>query len=371
MTFRSSTFAALGLSTVVAAALFTAWLLNDSTRVLATIQLIVAPLLLICFSGFSFLGVKVPRLVLGAAVIGTLTGAVVTYSHVDLAPGAFVVSRFADDELETVTKITRDRMRQGVGWRGLTMIGTHHQTITSHGEASALLQRNGDLGGVIWGSPRWLNVSLQQTPPVSVRALLSEAINDEYRLRRRLPDLKLLTSIPIFGISGSAEYPTVNFLGRLALAWRHFFTVISHPDARPEFELQLRSMAGVKGRWTAYSHRAVPMWMTGTYHLTQALSHSVVEAGEINCALGSFEAALSQLRPGDNRDLEIAILNNHAVALIVKSLLAGNRLVLEREAMRLLAQVSSVTRTKQMYETPIGSLAVVKENLLRLKGKNE
>jgi hypothetical protein len=112
------------------------------------------------------------------------------------------------------------------------------------------------------------------------------------------------------------------------------------------------------------------MWMTGTYHLTQALSHSVVEAGEINCALGSFEAALSQLRPGDNGDLEIAILNNHAVALIVKSLIAGNRVVLEREAMRLLARVSSVARTKQMYEAPTVSLVVVKENLLRLKGKN-
>ncbi len=370
MTFRSSRFAVLALATIIAVAFFITWGVSDSTRVLAAVQLAVVPAVLFFFSRFSWLGVKVPRLVLAAALVCTLAGAAVTYSHVDLARGAFVVSRFSDDELETATKITRDRIRRAVGWSGMTMIGTHHLPVTSHEEAAVLLQRDSRLWGVIWGTPRWLNVSLRQTPPLLVHTLLSKGVADEYRLRRRLPNLQLLSSIPILGISGSAEYPTIDFVGRLALTWKDFFTIISHPDAGLEFEMQVRSMAGVKGSWSSYSHRAVPMWMTGTYHLTQALSHAVVDAGEINCALGSFEAALAQLRPGDNGDLEIAILNNYAVALIAKSFIAGDRVRLERQAMTLLARVPLVARTKQMYAAPLQSLEVVKENLLRLRGKN-
>lgn len=307
---------------------------------LPMLQLIGAPVLILLFSRLRIAGVRIPRIVIALSLLGVLLGAVLTYSHIDLRSGAFVVARFSEDNLEKETKIFRDRIRKVVGWKGLTLVGTHYGSVASEHDARSLVERNQKLGGVIWGTPRWLSVTLRQSEPLPLFDGEAARFAQDFAFPPRFKGLKLITSVGGTGLSTSTEYPTVDFLGRLAVLWSSYVETLRAPQADNDFERLSRSLAGVKGAWTTFAHRAVPMWMTGTYHLRRALVDGGDQVGEVLCAIRALNAAFAQLRPGDNPELQVAILNNQALAYVVRAQQIAERQVALRQAQVLLKQAA-------------------------------
>lgn len=339
-------------------------------------QLIFAPLVVLAISQISLCLRTVPFWVTFTALAGTALGGILTYSHVDLARGAFVVARFEEDALEKETKIFRDRIRKTVGWDGLTLVGSHYESVKSDEEATSLLTSNKKLGGVIWGTPRWLHVSFQQLPELRLFEGAESSFASDYALPKKYHQLKIITSIPGTGLSTSAEYPTVEFLGRLAQAWSMYTSALITPQLEDTFEMRTRSLAGVKGRWTAFSHRAVPMWMTGTYHLRRAIVIESDSYGELSCAIRAFTAALSQLRQNDNPELRVAVLNNLALAYLIRAQQVKHRVTMLNQAKLLLKQAVAVT-SKSIQPKQTGrfkdSIEILKSNakiILSKPGRN-
>jgi hypothetical protein len=330
---------------------------------LALYQLCVFPLVVLAFSQVALFGIKPPKILLMGALFAGAAGALFTHSNVDLAAGAFVVAQFEEDELSRETKIFRDRIRKVLGWRGLTVVGTHSASVDSFEEAAHLLRTSPKLSGVIWGTPRWLTVSLKQYPMLPVFAGEAREFVEEYQVPRRVQKLQVITSVPGVGLSSSGESPTVEFLGRLADVWQDFAPALNMPHRYEGYEMALRTLSGTKGKWTSFSHRALPMWMTGTLHLARAVHTRHPELGEILCAIKSFEAATSQLRQNDNPELMVAILNNQAIAQIVRSYLSAHRVTEQVKAKELLKQATQVSFAKNPYPLDHGGVAAAQGNL--------
>jgi hypothetical protein len=123
----------------------------------------------------------------------------------------------------------------------------------------------------------------------------------------------------------------------------------------------------LKERWTSFSHRAVPMWMMGTYHLVRAISSKELEKGELSCAISSFEAARAQLRPSDNLELQSAISNNLAVALLLREAAERAHSQVPKVVVKLLKRCF---KHEKLSHRSLPASALASFNLSILKGKH-
>ncbi len=343
-------------------------LVGVESRTLALVQLFLFPLIVLLASRVELGGVAVPRWVLGFALVGALGSALLTYTHVDLARGAFIVAPLEGDSGDNDTKIRRDRIRRPLGAAGLALVGTHANSVHSQGEAETILKKNPTLGGLVWGSTRWVNVSLSAHAPLAISSLPVESFGSRFLRERHYADLKIATSIGTFGISDGLDPTTLLFIGRFVPLWRDFpLHLAGQRDERALFEQGTRSVAALKAHWTSFAHRALPMWMTGTYHLVTAISSPELERGELSCAINSLEAARAQLRPSDNPELQVAISNNLAIAVLMRAAAGYAKNDGRKVAVKLLKGCRKLTRTS-LQENP-GS-ALVSFNLSTLKGKH-
>jgi hypothetical protein len=291
---------------------------GGSSQTRLVVQLLVLPCVLAVFSRIAIWSVRLPRIIVGIVVVAALTGAVVRYRDVTLLPGSLLLSRFENDRLGTQTTIVRDRIRSVVGERAVSRVGAHEKVVQSAEDALEVLDDHPKVLGVVWGSERWLNVSLRVPEPFSLATLPKESLGGKFLAEHGVSDLKLITGVPRIGLSQSLDFNSARFIGLLIDPLNAFVGALQSPDESPQFEREVREAAAVKSTWTSFAHRALPMWMTGTYHLVRGLRSSEQENGDFACALASFRAAKSNLR-GDNPALEAAILNNEAVLRLVRA----------------------------------------------------
>lgn len=355
------------LTVVVFLAIFT--VIDGGPAELAVFQFIAFPLITAIFSFLSIGTTRIPRAISGFACVAALCGAVFTYTHVDLAQGAFIVAPFAGDELEADTKIARDRIRRFVGPSAVSRVGVHSYAVDSATDAEALLHDGGRLGGVVWGSKRWINISLRLRHPIQMGAVPSQGALTDLKAAQMLKGLNVVTSVRSIGVSDGGDLTTLQFVAGIVSVWGSFDDVLLGAVEDPDYEAKLRSIAALKTRWTSYSHRALPMWMTGTYHLTRALIGAEASGGELACALRAFEAAHAQLRPGDNPELEIAIINNQAVAYMVKAAMGMHRKASRQMAIALLSRAKRAAkllphdpgRHAALYDTVALNMSLIKK----------
>lgn len=264
-------------------------------------------------------GVQVPRLALVGAALAAALGATLRLSALDISGRSFIVAQLREDQLQSDAKILRDRMRSAAPLELPVHVGTISRQVTQAEEAQAIINSDPSVWGVAWGTPRWTSVSLRVSPPLSTSSLPQGSYARRSLERRGITGQQIIVSVPIVGLSDVKLPATGQFLGRLAQVWPSFPTALRDGTDADSLELELRALAALKAAWTSNAHRAVPMWMTGTLHLVRAVSGPQVEEAELRCALRAFEAALAQLRPGDNRPLQTAILNNLAVATLFRA----------------------------------------------------
>ncbi len=330
-------------------------------------QLLLFVLVLAALCRASLGGIAIPRWVWAPAVLTASLGAILRHAALDVSESAFVIAPLVQDTLQADTKILRDRMRDSASHDGGVHIGTVSRLIGSAADAERLLHSDASVWGVVWGTPRWMNVSLRMSPPISLAALPPESYARKFLRERRVPDLAVAVSVPWLGISHAKLPATGHFLGSLAEALPAFPKILVQPRDEAELEMQLRGISALQAAWTSNAHRAVPFWMTGTYHLVRAVSGPQLERGELKCALESFARAQAQLLPGNNREAQIAIANNQGIATLLAA--AGEREFrgAKREVSASWSRIAAKgSRRRAAGEQPVG-LAVVQSNLKALR----
>jgi|GEM_PF-3022500 len=365
---RSSPTSTLLLLSVVVVVFFVVGCVGDR-RTHALLQLILLPVTLFLVSRVKIAGVGIPKWVFALAVTGSLLGAALTYTHVDLVRGAFIVVPSRSDANDSDIKIRRDRIRRALGAAGLTLVGSHPREFSSQVDAQGLLHDNDMLGGVVWGSSRWLTVSLRNYQALSLTSLSNQSLAHRYLTEHHLSDLRVIAGVGSIGISDGLDPTTLLFIGKLIPLWRDFPAQLrGESEDDEDFEIRVRSLAGLKANWTSFGHRALPMWMAGTYHLMRAISSPQLERGELLCSISSFHAALTQLRPSDNPELQIAIRNNLALAILFEAYGAQDGQAGARKASKRLLREARNIESLLPPESVANSSAAF--NLTSVKGKH-
>ena len=301
--------------------------LGGAAVVRSNVQLLLLFILIIPLSRILYGDIRIPRVLLLGALLATLTGALLRGAASTVSNDTFVIAQLKQDKLQVESKILRDGMRRSVSSLPLLRVGTIDRAISTRLDAEMVLLNDNHINGVVWGTQRWVNVSLRVAPEISLNALNPASYARDFLTRNRVANLRVIIAIPLVGMSNATSLATSDFIGRLADVWGTFPKALLAAQEQPDVDLdldldleqKLRAMARLKAAWTSPAHRAVPMWMTGTYHLMRAVSGVELSSGELKCALRSFEAARAQLRPTDNPDLTIAIENNLAIATVLQA----------------------------------------------------
>lgn len=289
----------------------------ESLRML--MQLAVFPLLLLLIGLIKIKSLIVPRGILLAAAAFVACGAIVRYSDVGLEAGAFGVAKLQSDPLENTTRMLRDNVRRSMSDRSSGQIGVINAQITNEQEARQLLDQEGQLGGVIWGSERWLNIAVRTSAPLSLKSLAPDSFARGRLRDLKIDDLKIVAQVPLVGISNGLDVITGEFLAKLIMSVQRMPQALRGESDRLLFESQLNSAALMRARWTSPSHLAVVKWMLGTFDLLMAIEQPYLGWGEQRCAEVAFRSAENITRKSGGGDaLRAAIANNQAILRLMR-----------------------------------------------------
>jgi hypothetical protein len=307
----------LALVLLLGAEVVVVYALGGSADVRSTAQLAVFPLLLLVFARLSFLGAKIPRGLLLCACLLGLSGAVLQREARVLEPGTFLLARFASDSLGGETKIIRDKIRSELGSEGRVPVSDIERTLQTHQDAQKLLDAKPKVAGVVWGTARWVTLTLRQSPPQPVAGLAKTSVGAQYLKKNRLKDLGVVTSLPSVGVSFADRPETVEFLSRLMAVWSVFAKAMFSVEDTTEIQRQIALQSGILAAWTSPEPRVFALWMLGSYYLGQGLVNSEFEPGMFACAQEALQQGYSKLRRGEARVLEAAIINNYVIAQLL------------------------------------------------------
>jgi hypothetical protein len=319
------------------------------------LQLLLLPCLLVVIARVRIFEQRVPRIVIVGAAAGMVLGAIVQFSHVSLDSGAFVVSTVSDEDLRQQTKIYRDRLRRSVQAGGESLVGIHWGLIRDSSSAQRVLAKSPSLAGVIWGSSRWMSVTLRHYDPLTFSSFPAHSVGRELLSSLGTPELMLTRSVPSIGMSHGHERGTVHFLGQVVKAWRAVPMMTNFRADSGEFEGELEALARMQARWTSRSHLALPLWLSGTVHLVRAVEGQAVQIGELQCAVDQLRGALAQFRTHDNPALEMSVRSNYAIALLVQSQYEQEGRKLRKKAMHQLAAAVKLRK----HDENVGAVATV------------
>lgn len=298
--------------------------LGGQESVRSTVQLVIFPVVVLLLSALTLKGLRLPRMIVGIAAIGVLCGAIVRYSDVGLQDGAFAVAPFTSDTLENKTMIFRDNVRRFAGERGASFIGAIPARVSTEEEARGMLAERPQLGGIIWGSERWIHVSSRLAPAVSLGQMPERSYARERLRELGLSDLRLITQAPWVGLSKGLDVRTYEFVGRFARASMLLSQRMKDFADSSDLEHILQRASSIQAAWTSSEHLAAPKIMLGTYYLARAISGHDVEWGDLRCALASYRSARLILKKRGNPALMAAVRNNEAVIKILISNLSAD-----------------------------------------------
>lgn len=345
------------LSWLTALVCITAVLACVPISIKSRVQFVALPFILVALWRVRFWGMAVPRVVVALAAVGAISGAIIQFLQVNLAAGAFVVSTVDDQNLRQETKIYRDRLKRSIASVDDSLVGSYPKTIGDERTALRILERNRSLGGVIWGSARWMSVVLRQYPPLALSSFQEDSAARALLRARGVPDLLLVRSIPYVGMSHGQERSTVYFLGSVIRIWHEIPRVMSPGAQSGDFEGALAAALRTQARWTSRSHIALPLWLSGTVHLVRASEGAVVQSGELACAISQLREALAMFRGRDNPALEMAVRNNYALALLMQAEVAPEPHKLRKKAYRQLAAAMKL----RSHDHKVGAIVAVNQ----------
>jgi hypothetical protein len=308
-------------------------------------QLALAPVLLVVAWRIRIFSVRMPLAAIGFAGLGVVLAVAFRYSHVALSKGAFLVSTLSDQDLQQETKIYRDKMRRVIRPGGESLVGLYGVRITQETQARDLLDRSPQLGGVVWGSKRWMALSFQEYSPLSLSSFAEGTAAREYLALHTLPDLLVARSMPTVVLSHGDTRASIAFFAGTSKLWREVPQVLAPGHDLPEFDSMALGLGRMRARWASRAHLALPLWLAGTRHLVRALEQPELEFGELRCAVVRLKQAIKQCRGRANPQLEAVARSNYALALLLYADSSPKRARFRKSSFRQFA--AAVKATKQ------------------------
>ena len=329
---------------------------------LALLQLIAFPLVLFSLWRFIARTSLLPRWPLLLAAAFACLGALATYRGPADNAQSFSLARLHGDDIEAETRVFREKVNSVLRELGPVRAIRYHGSFATDAEARREFARDPKLRALVWGSARWMNVSFPFEEPVELRFLPG------FPYAERVAGLRMVTSVPIVGLSYQPPHDTAFYLGTLldgvlpSRGWEVFYSGgWDHRD-----ELSLLTAARYHAFWSSSAHQALPRWILGNRYFYRALANGDYDGGMMRCALASYRSARAVLRRGDNADLLAAIYNNAAVAEAV-------RIVAERPkpslawVRRALKKGVQAKRDPNLFRVPLMSWRVASQNLRHLR----
>lgn len=284
---------------------------------LPVVQLVSLPLIALLLARISIGGQKIPRLVLLIGFSAAALTAGSGYSTRLVDSESVLVARFTDDTLGTKSRIFRESLKRLMRGISTGRAQRYYNSFRSHEEVVKKFSGKENIHAVIWGNERWLNVSFPNASAFEVEKLLAEQV-------KSLTGFQLVSSVPIFGVARRPESETLRFLSDFFVGFLPT-TVRGEVDGdRPALdEVVLTDSLLRSAPWSSYAHRAMPAWLLGNRYLEEAIGSSNYQPQSMKCAQEIYRRGFSFLRPGDNPELQGALLNNLGVALIVQAHFEG------------------------------------------------
>lgn len=300
-------------------------------------QLLLVPLLFAFLWRLSIGGIRIPRAVFVVAAIGVMGGALIRFSYANLSHGAVLVATVSQNDLQQERRIYRDQLRRVLGGSFDRLIGVYHQRVANTHDALEAMERFPKIGGIIWGTPQQMTISLRYNPPLVFADLPASSAAHRLIESGSLPSLQIIRSIPHVTLEHGHREVSIFFLSKLILLWKEFSADSIAPEDSAQFDRRLQTLFRVPTQGASRVHLAVPMWMLGTYHLGRVVRGAEVNEQELSQAIVAFKYALSELRGGGNASLEVAVRNNYAIALLVEFTRDPKRNKLRKAASKQLA----------------------------------
>jgi hypothetical protein len=339
---------------------------------LETAQLIVLPLLIAAVCSIRIYDQRVPRIAIILTVLFGVSALLINnFSH--LLPRLFsrnsselLVANLVGDELEGASRTLRKMIRQSAETDQLS-VTRYPRPLSSQSEAKGLLVERSNATAVVWGDLRWLNVSFPAREPLLLSDLWT--MGDGFIL----PELLVVDSVPMIGVSREPVIATATFLAELTLASDSMLAIFDNPGLLE----QARTVGFLQAGWSANAHLAYAWWLVGNYQLVQAANEQSFQPAEYRCAQQAYLLALRYLQINSNPELKAAILNNLAVSQVAQGILEGKHKRAYRKALVFFKAASRTRKEKNLFPAILIAPYIARQNsqiLLNfsgLGGKNQ
>lgn len=260
------------------------------------------------------LGERLPRPMLLLAASAFVLSA---YSAFTVRGGAerIVVATFAGDPHEARTKVFRSRLDALLDFRGRTTAARYFETVRDVPAARVFLESHPDVPFLVWGSERFLRISLRREPPARLADLSPGAG------AWLAPELRLVLGIEEIGMTLKPDLETAGFVASLMDAERGYRAGIENPAALdlPRVETSLRALGTSIAPWQSFAHRALPLFLLGNLHFVRGMHADTPIEADLKCSADAWQAALRLIRRNDNPELVAALYNNLGVVALVRS----------------------------------------------------
>jgi hypothetical protein len=275
-------------------------------------QICALPLALYLLMKIRFRSRGVPGVLLLLALTGALAGLSYGYTYAIYNTHETLLTRFQDDPLEAKTRRFRKMLNQHLRRERTPLAGRYYSSIENHQQVEVELQNDPDIHAVVWGNTGWVQISINESAFRKEQPLASPIWSNF------LPDYKLVNYVPATGLSVEPQPATIDYLTDVFGALNESFTtsVQLAPGVRASRASWLKSAGGLESTWTSYAHRSFPLFLLGNQHLREAFRQDQEDLGELSCALWTYSIAEKYLKRGDNPELQAALFNNKAVALM-------------------------------------------------------
>jgi hypothetical protein len=282
----------------------------------------------------------VPRVVVAVAMVGAVVGLSYGYTHAVFSSKPVLLARFQDDPIEAKTRRFRKVLNRELLSESRMRVGRYHRSLNSHHELRSASGRGAEVYSVLWGNSGWIQLSLSEDFLEAHHPAEAPIWGDF------LSEYGLVNHAPALGLTVNPEPATLRFLSAMLQALQVSPTT-SVPLSLKKRALRasfLRSAAGMQSTWSSYAHRAYPLFLLANQHLREAFRQGGQDWGELQCAIEVYAVAEKYLANGDNPDLQAAVFNNKAVALLAMGLLRpkGNADKRAREYLRLAMRMSGI-----------------------------
>lgn len=326
-------------------------------------QILAFPFVLFFLWKLRILGRRVPKAALIAAMFGALLASGYSYLYVRDEPLSFVVARLEGDDFEARSRqfrlLHQEQLTKIHGPRVIKAQRTH-ESFRSHTEALRFLNRSAHLPAVVWGTDRWITLTLH---PERTRV----PVSGELRSWTSALGLQLVESVPVVGLSMNPEQATAEFISRVLAA----LLPLTRPGlgvvGQRRVEDELMFTANQQAPWNSFAHRAYPWWLLGNLQLAHALRDGRVERGELECAIRSYTQARRFIGRGDNPELLAAALNNRAVAQAILGQFAKPRTSRKLVKNTLRAAVGTL-KERNLYGVSFRAAKIARANLKAVRG---